>query len=149
MSRSGYVDDYIDDPLEHGRWRGRVASAIRGRRGQKFLRDLVSALDAMPERRLVEGAFETEAGVCAAGAVGRLRGVTLADLNPDEEKEEAYYCDVNSPWNVEAAERLDVALPLIAEVEAVNDSDYPTGDEEARWHRVRAWAMRHLKVEGE
>ena len=52
MSRSGYTDD-LDDDLAMGRWRGMVASATRGRRGQKLLTDLLAALDAMPEKALV------------------------------------------------------------------------------------------------
>jgi hypothetical protein len=45
MSRSGYSDDL--DPLALGRWRGRVASAMRGKRGQAFLREMLAAMDAM------------------------------------------------------------------------------------------------------
>jgi hypothetical protein len=37
MSRSGYSDDLENWSLI--RWRGAVASAIRGRRGQAFLRE--------------------------------------------------------------------------------------------------------------
>ena len=48
MSRSGYSDD-IDDNWAHIMWRGRVASSIRGKRGQAMLRELLAALDAMPE----------------------------------------------------------------------------------------------------
>jgi hypothetical protein len=37
MSRSGYSDDYGDDePWQLIMWRGAVASAFRGRRGQPF-----------------------------------------------------------------------------------------------------------------
>lgn len=48
MSRSGYSNDGENIAM----WRGQVASAIRGKRGQAFLRELVEALDAMPEKRL-------------------------------------------------------------------------------------------------
>ena len=37
MSRSGYTDDL--DAKRYGLYRGRVASAIRGKRGQRLLRD--------------------------------------------------------------------------------------------------------------
>lgn len=60
MSRAGYCDD-LDDPLEHGRWRAQVRSATRGKRGQKLLRDLLDALDAMPEKRLVKDVLEVSA----------------------------------------------------------------------------------------
>ncbi len=52
MSRSGYIDDY-DDPLVIGRWRGMVSSAVRGKRGQQFLKDLAVALDEMHEKKLI------------------------------------------------------------------------------------------------
>jgi hypothetical protein len=55
MSRSGYIDDYDDDNGAVAMYRGQVASAMRGRRGQAFLRDLLSALDEMPEKRLIAG----------------------------------------------------------------------------------------------
>ncbi len=63
MSRSGYSDDL--DSWALIRWRGQVASAIRGRRGQAVLRDLLAALDAMPEKALVASELETPQGeVC-------------------------------------------------------------------------------------
>lgn len=46
MSRSGYSDDI--DNWDLIKWRGQVASAIRGKRGQLFLRELLAALDALP-----------------------------------------------------------------------------------------------------
>ena len=51
MSRSGYVD--CDDPLAAGRWSAQVKSAMRGKRGQAFLRELASAMDAMPVKELI------------------------------------------------------------------------------------------------
>lgn len=83
MSRSGYSDDL--EPLELGRWRGAVRSAIRGQRGQRLLRDLVAALDAMPDKRLASGAFEREDGsVCALGAVAQRRGLAVAGLKVEQ-----------------------------------------------------------------
>lgn len=55
MSRSGYAD-WCDDNWAMIRWRGAVASAVRGKRGQAFLRELATTLDAMPEKRLIGGA---------------------------------------------------------------------------------------------
>ena len=61
MSRCGYSEDF-DDPLELGRWRGQVESALRGKRGQRFLRELIAALDALPQKRLVENALAESVG---------------------------------------------------------------------------------------
>lgn len=82
MSRSGYSDDFgDDDPLALGRYRAQVASAIRGKRGQTLLRELVAALDAMAEPRLVAGALEADGQFCALGAVGQARGLNLAAID--------------------------------------------------------------------
>ena len=62
MSRSGYSEDC--DGWALVRWRGAVKSAIRGQRGQAFLRELLAALDAIPDKRLI-----AEELVDAQGAV--------------------------------------------------------------------------------
>jgi hypothetical protein len=40
------------------RWQGVVKSAIRGKKGQAFLKELLSALDAMPEKKLIAEELE-------------------------------------------------------------------------------------------
>jgi hypothetical protein len=67
MSRSGYSDDFDFDNLALGRWRAQVASAIRGARGQAFLCELVVALDALPEKKLIAHDLESNGNVCAIG----------------------------------------------------------------------------------
>ncbi len=68
MSRSGYSDDLDQGDLN--RWRGAVASAIRGKRGQSFLRELLASLDAMPRKELISEAME------ASGVAEILRWTT-------------------------------------------------------------------------
>lgn len=46
MSRSGYSDDI--DQWDLICWRGAVASAIRGKRGQAFLLEMWKAMTALP-----------------------------------------------------------------------------------------------------
>lgn len=82
MSRSGYSDDCDDDdPLAFGRYRAQVNSAIRGKRGQALLRELLAALDAMPEKELVAGELEADGQFCALGVVGKARGLNLAAID--------------------------------------------------------------------
>lgn len=82
MSRSGYCDDYgDDDPLALGRYRAQVMSAIRGKRGQALLRELLTALDAMPDKLLVAGELEADGQLCALGVVGKARGLDLANID--------------------------------------------------------------------
>ena len=59
MSRSGYSYEFEEG---WGLYRGAVASAKRGKRGQKFLRELLSALDDMPIKRLISGELERAGG---------------------------------------------------------------------------------------
>lgn len=138
MSRSGYTDD-CDDTWEMIRWAGILKSARRGKRGQAFFRELVAALDAMPEKRLVEGALETEEGaVCALGCLGRAKGVRLAELSPkpDEFGDEE--------WDHDAlGAAFNVAPSLAREVMYRND-DYFGGTPEQRWEKVRDWAARQI-----
>lgn len=82
MSRSGYSEDYGDyDPLALGRYRAQVASATRGKRGQALLRELLAALDAMPDKRLAAGDLEADGQYCALGLVGQARGMDLAAID--------------------------------------------------------------------
>jgi hypothetical protein len=85
MSRHGYTEDDGDDPLVLGRWRGQVASTIRGKRGQAFLREVLAALDAIPDKRLISEELKTVDGeFCTLGAVGAARGVDLEAIDPDD-----------------------------------------------------------------
>ena len=83
MSRSGYSDDE-GEPGQFAMWSGQVASAIRGKRGQAFLREMAEAMDAMPDKRLIAhdlrqsvevgpSPSERWAGVRGSGKVDELR----------------------------------------------------------------------------
>ena len=135
MSRSGYSEDYDDNDNAACLYRQAVASATYGRRGQALIRDLVAALDAMPEKRLVAGDLEQEDGsVCALGAVGRLRGVV------DQRK-------IDPEDAVTVAAAFDVAESLAREVVFMNDEAHYGAETPAqRWTRMRAWAASQIKV---
>ena len=128
MSRSGYSEDIESWDLV--RWRGAVASAIRGARGQAFLKEMLVALDALTEKKLVKGDLEKSGEVCAIGAVGKRRGVDMTDIDPEDREKVS---DVF--W---------IAPALAAEIVHVNDDGVwlPYHEEEApeaRFVRVRAW----------
>jgi hypothetical protein len=133
MSRSGYTDDWDDEPLALGQWRGRVASSIRGKRGQKLLRELRDALDAMPEKRLIEEELVSEDGeVCALGCLGRAKQIPdLDSIDPED-----HDC---------LAKTFDVASCLIQEIEYENDEGGWKETPEKRWDRMRKWCDRHIK----
>lgn len=84
MARHGLHED-DGDVLAFGRWRGAVMSAIRGKRGQEFLRELADALDAMPVKELVPGELQDEDGChCALGVLGERRGLNVASMDVDD-----------------------------------------------------------------
>lgn len=131
MSRSGYSDDV--DQWQLIKWRGQVASAIRGNRGQQFLRELLEALDAMPEKRLIREELRDETGcVCTLGAIGAKRGIDINSLDPyDHEQMSATF---------------NIAHQLAAEIMYENDECFYGETPEGRWQRMRKWVVDHLKL---
>lgn len=160
MSRSGYSDDC--DGWALIRWRGAVNSAIKGKRGQAFLREVLATLDAMPEKRLVADSFhdQVEGQFCTLGAVGAARGLDMAPL---EDADREY-----------VAKAFGITQALAAEIMYENDGfqghdEYILVDVEIcgpmrrpkqhcqshlmpnphaamnRWSRMRAWIVSHIK----
>lgn len=149
MSRAGYIDDYCDDQWSMIMWRGAVASALRGKRGQLFLMETLTALEELPVKRLVAnelveadyvacshwGLFETES-VCAIGAVGRRRGVDMRELDPED------YSTV--------AGKFGIADAMAREIVYVNDEcgkNFETPEE--RYARVHRWVRRQIREFGQ
>lgn len=135
MSRSNYSDD-IDDQWASIRWRGAVASATNGARGQALLREMLVALDAMPVKELVAGELEADGQYCALGVVGKARGLILTGIDPED-----------SDW---VADLFGIAPALAREIVYVNDEAvyvaYGKPDLSAlRWQRVRNWVVSQLK----
>ena len=134
MSRSGYSDD-CDEGLEL--YRGNIDRATAGKRGQRFFRELVAALDALPEKRLIRGELEQETGaVCALGALRKAKNI---DMEPLRE----------SDWDA-LGDAFNVAPMLTQEVMYMND-DYMDFDDssetpEERWERVRKWAAEQIII---
>jgi hypothetical protein len=126
MSRSGYVEDL--DPWEHIRWRGAVASAIKGKRGQALLKEMLASMAAMPVKCLVaENLIEDDSGaVCALGAVGKARDIDMAPIDPED--------------SAAVAETFGIAQAMAQEIVWINDEAGPSKETpEARFQRVRRW----------
>jgi hypothetical protein len=124
MSRSGYSDD-IDDQWQFIRWRGMVASTIRGKRGQAFLQEMLAAMDALPERKLVRDALEADGAVCAIGSVGRARGVDMSGIDSDDYER--------------VAATFGISTPLAQEIMWMNDDAFWRDTPEARFEKMRKW----------
>jgi hypothetical protein len=136
MSRSGYTEDddeSFPNALEF--YRTRVGNALSGKRGQAFLRELVEALDALPEKVLGDGQLMSSDGyACALGAVALKRGVATDGLDPDDHKT--------------LSDVFGVARCMIAEIEYENDEGpayWVTETPEGRWRRMRWWAQENLR----
>lgn len=134
MSRSGYSEDF-DNDWELIMWRGAVASAIRGKRGQAFFRDLLAALDALPEKRLIANELEeTDGNVCALGALGKRRALDMHELDPEDSQR--------------VADTFGIAEALAKETVWINDEAGNWKETpEQRFERVRAWVVRQIKVD--
>lgn len=174
MSRSGYSED-CDDVWALIRWRGAVASSIRGARGQALLREMLTALDAMPVKELVGRSFAADGQFCALGALGSARGMDLKPLQDLASESEGYdYGGTNV--REAAADAFGVAPALTAEIMWVNDAHvsdrkwieietfgpirefYPFWEHRVRqeqvpdptsaarrWNVVRAWVAEQIK----
>lgn len=133
MSRSGYIEEL--DYWELIRWRGAVTSALRGRRGQAFLRELITALDALPMPQLIAEELIQKGAVCALGSVGQQRGLDMRQLDPED------YDDVAGVLNLPPA--------LVREVTYENDQQGgPHETAKERWRRMRNWAVSWLRERG-
>ncbi len=150
MSRSGYDAEGDDDNPIMYLWESIVARSIAGARGQKLLRELADALDAILEKRLVSGSFvETDGAVCTLGALGRARGLDMTELEKAARlaRDDDWY-DVAGP----AGKAFGVSRSMAAEIMHQNDQDAgwqrtPTETPEQRWTRMREWVRTKLKEE--
>lgn len=160
MSRSGYSDDC--DGWALIRWRGAVNSAIKGERGQAFLRELAAALDAMPEKRLIADELETVDGdFCTIGVLGAARGIDMSKLDPDDREAVAAAFNIAPALAAEIVFENDEGLypyhfvdvelcgPIRPAERRVRSFSVPKPRlEEERWHRMRQWVGSHIHTAG-
>lgn len=132
MSRSGYVDYDDGDANLTNLWRGAVASAIRGKRGQAFLKELLAAMDAMPDKRLIAHELVEEGAVCALGSVGRARGITnMEDFDPEDHET--------------IAALFKIPHAMACEIMFMNDEAFCGLAPEVRFTRMRTWVVNQIK----
>jgi hypothetical protein len=162
VSRSGYIEDDGDDVLATGRWRGAVASAIRGKNGQAFLRELLDALDAMPVKELIAHELKAEGQYCTLGVLGEKRGIAMESLDPEEYEQVACAFKVNpkivqeivwfndehiDDWKWEEIEICGPVRPFYPEW-GKHTTSYRVPDLTAparRWKYMRDWVAKQLK----
>lgn len=135
MSRSGYYDQDCGDQWQSIMWSGNVRRCLAGRKGQAFLREMLAALDALPDKKLIAHDLVKDGAVCAIGSVGLARGVDMTDIDPEDYEAIAKVFGIKSM--------------LVREIEFVNDDDssYRRAGmtDEQRWLSVREWVVGQLK----
>lgn len=128
MSRSGYSEDCENIEL----YRATVERAIKGQRGQAFLRELAASMDAMPEKVLITGELVSEKGECCTiGVVCKARTLDVSAID---------YEDPDSVGRL-----IGVARSMAAEIAFMNDewvspSELPS----ERWKRMRKWVADNI-----
>lgn len=144
MDRAGYTEDFDDDDgaLRLGRWRGRVASATRGKRGQRFLAFALKALDRMEDKRLAAGTFGVgdEGCMCLMSSIATETGraSVLSNVLKAGGVDEWGYCDDPEYANGLVADAFDIASPLAQELVYLNDTGPYHETPSKRWERMRA-----------
>ena len=129
MSRSGYSDDLEQWDLI--RWRGAVRSAIRGKRGQAFLGEMLAALDALPEPKLIANELVEDGAVCAIGAVGKARGLDMSGLDPEDPET--------------LSNEFGISVAMAKEIVWLNDEWSYRETPEQRHTRMRAWVASQIQ----
>jgi hypothetical protein len=106
---------------------------MRGTRGQAFLKEMLAALDSLPEPKLIANDLEAHGEVCAIGAVGKARGVDMTNLDPEDHES--------------LASAFGVAHALACEIMWMNDEWSCRETPEARHARMRQWVADHIKTD--
>ncbi len=159
MSRFGDGDDEGTMPIEL--FRANVDRALKGKRGQKALRELRRALLALPEPRLIKGALcdvhyddddhPQAAGFCAIGALAYLKRQEKGEKT--EEILEALKQDpeddcMNELETIEEGERQGLVNCLAYEFAWTNDEGLGQWKDEItpeeRFQRMLAWIDERL-----
>ena len=142
MSRSGFYenDDFDQDAmLAAGRTAGRIASATRGARGQKFLRLALAALDGMEDKRLAGGTFGVDGGcMCLMTSIATQTGRASAFTGVSLDDGQGVCHALSDAFNV--------APVMVQDLVWWNDENAPR-DPALRWQYMRNKIARSLKPE--
>lgn len=162
MGRSGLVDADDCDILDYGRWRGQVASSIRGKRGQAALKEILIAMDAMPVKELAaDSLVNAEGQYCTLGVLGQARSIDLGEIDPDDREVVAQVFNITEQLAAEIMYLNDESIQSrkceIVEICGPVRPYYPewnshkinvwSDDEQApnkRWQYMREWIERKI-----
>lgn len=108
---------------------------LHAKRTQKKLRDFVSALLAIPERRLIKDAICKNGEVCAVAAFASYRGVLNKSLDWEGDEYETR----------ELGERAGLGSMISWEVGYMNDETFYRLTPEQRWQAFYEWACKLVR----
>lgn len=143
MSRfeDGYDEDF---PNQSALWWANTERALKGKRGQAFLKEMEEALLALPKKRLIEGAVCFEGDVCANGALALKRRMANGEKLEDAMK----WLEENAPDEDTYADETGFFMEkhfgilerLAIHAAYVNDEySQATQTPEARYEKVLGW----------
>jgi hypothetical protein len=129
--------------MKYELWYANLRRAMQSKRGQAFLRELLEALDALPQKRLIQGAMERGGELCALGAVGLTRGMDLDGLDSRDHDRIANAFGISSMlaqeiayWNDQGMEACLLGL--------TDGGEWTENTPEDRFTFVRAWVVARL-----
>lgn len=134
MSRSGYSEGGGSQEEQWAliRWRGAVKSALRGKRGQSFLKRILVALDSMEKKELIDETLAENGAYCTLGALAKHESIQVDDLD--------------SECYEHVAKRFDIAEAMTREIVWENDEcGYYAETPNRRYERMRSWVISNIK----
>jgi hypothetical protein len=149
MSRVGNDDWDHESSMTTEMWENIYRRAREGKRGQAFLKELETSLLAMPEKKLISGAFCREGQVCALGSVAVKR-----KIDAGVPREEAIkWVEAELPENDENDSEDDILNASVRELkmtrslayEVMERNDRDLTDEE-RYSQVLEWTRENIKA---
>lgn len=138
--RISYSDEE-NYPGEFELWQGNCNRSLAGKKGQKSLQELKSALLALPSKRLIEYELDNGEDVCAIGALVRFKKLT-PHSDPEFEMDEV---------GIECGMPRLVAWKVVEVNDTYFDFHYVDGKQiryspEERYEAVMKWIDKHLKA---
>ena len=134
---------------ENELWAANAERAIKGRKGQKFLREVEQALLALPEPRLIAGSFCLGGEVCLMGAAAVQRRIDAGMDRADAltEVEESFGGERDDDGACVGRRELGLTFVLAWELAYLNDGDEYHGSNwtpEERYTRCLAWVRERI-----
>lgn len=93
----------------------------------------------MPAKSLIRGELEKEGEVCALGRLGKVRGIDMSNVDPDEHEDVAKVFGIPHALACEIMYENDDREMVVGEF-----GEWRRENNAERWQRVRRWIQKHL-----